>query len=193
MKSLIKALATKDRVLAEEVEQLVAELPNYKLTMFPDEPFGMKPWPKGLYAMKVNDDKVDNMVEEHLEDEEAFEERYGLPEGWNIQQVLEILAILGEFAPLTPKKTGNTPRNLARALMQMIEAYSEPDAYMGKESGFPQNLRNFESVANWLLKKHLVSLNSTRAIKRSAPEGMFHEASVKRLLKDYGLSYNRKK
>ena len=190
MKYLVRALIEKKNpALAEEVEQ-VANLPNHRLSEY-DEPFGMKPWPKSLYAMKVNDSKVDSMVEEHLEDEEAFEEKYGVPEGWGIPQTLDILILLGEFSPLTPKKTGNTSLNLARALMQLFEAWDDAEMYMGKESGFPQSLRGFESAARWLVKQHLVSLNSTRLIEKVAPEGCFHLASVNSLLKDYKIKLKK--
>jgi hypothetical protein len=185
MKYLIKALEKRNNSLILPIKKLTAEL-QHKLTLYPNESLGIKSWPKSsLYSMKINDAKLDKMIEECLEDSDTFEERYGNPEGWDIYQVFDVLALLGEFSPLTPLKIGNTSKNLARALMQMIEAYNDRELYIGRETGFPQRLNQFENVANWLLKHHLVNPNATRPIKKVAPEGMFHASSVQSLLKDY--------
>lgn len=185
MKYLINVLRKENSQLLLEV--LIAGLPNHKLTSYPDEPFGMKPWPKNLYAMKTNDPKLERLIEENLEDSDAFVEKYGLPEGWDEIQVLDILALLGEFLPLTPLKTGNIARNLARALMQIVEAYSDAELYIG-DASFPQKLFQFERIANWLIKLHLVNPNATKLVKNTAHEGMFHETSVRSLMEDYGYN-----
>jgi hypothetical protein len=185
MRHLIKAVKNLDKSLAMRIIKAIS-LPNHKLTKYPEEEFGMKPWPKGLYAMKVNDAKIDRLIEENLEDPEAFVEKYNLPENWDEVQILDILELLGgEFAPITVFKQ-NTSRNLARSLMQMIEAYSEPEVYIDTPD-FPQKLFQFERMADWLIKLHLVNPNSTRPIKNVAREGMFHEGSVHSLLKDYAF------
>lgn len=192
MKHLIRQLININSALAKEVEQ-VFSLPNYKLQLS-KEPFGLKAWPKGLYVMRINNARLDRLLTEYLEDEEAFEKRHPLPDGWAIYQVLDILAFLTELQPLTTQKVGNTPRNLARALMQIVEASdSDVQTYIGRESGFPQTLRSFESVADWCLKNCLVTLNATRPIKKVVPKGAFHLSSVERLINDYTRTFKQKK
>lgn len=187
MRHLIAKLATVNPDLRNRVEELV-ELPNYALSTYENEPFGASPWPKGLYCMRINESRMDKVLLQALEDEEeVFERRFGLPDGWNTYHTLDIIALVNRFALLTPKKNGNTVRNLARALMQIVEAANDPQSYIGRESGFPQKLRNFETAATWLLKLHVVTINATRAVRKVAPNGMKHRPSVDRLLKDYGL------
>jgi hypothetical protein len=116
--------------------------------------FGIKE-PVEMAAIIADEDWIDRYMEDVLDDPSLIEEIIGVPEGWDEDQIFEMVALVGgEFSPVFPRPAKYSDRWIGRALMQVVESFSDfEDAYA---SYMPQHLGDYERLAGALVKSGMI-------------------------------------
>jgi len=141
-------------------DQLLVEQREHTLTDYwaGDEPFGLKGIGREIGEIPVAGSNDTALA--ILDNEFDFGE-YPPPLGWSEDAILDATALLeGEFNLLVPHAgTGYSDEQIARALMQIFEAWSEPEAYVGSPDYLPQTLQGFVPLVKWLKDLGIITSN----------------------------------
>ncbi|MBN2229968.1 MAG: hypothetical protein JW779_10320, partial [Candidatus Thorarchaeota archaeon] len=152
----------------------------------------------GMRTIDVNEEFIEDWVSIPL-DEANFEDfknakpevfqRLGIqppPQGkWETWVYTETMDTLFESFDLISYKEDITPRDLARSIMQMVEAESNLQEYIGKDY-FPQTVKEMTPIAEWLIDQGIIKKTATLIEEGDSSikhEGLWELSSVRDLKK----------